>query len=94
MRDNEIFSHLINFCNEALIHISVENKISFCSKSAELLFGCSTDKLVGLNINELFCQHNPELSLMIKNSMIQNYKDFILIENVTFNYPKKAGKFV
>jgi hypothetical protein len=47
-----------------------------------------------MNINELFCQHNPELSLMIKNSMTQNYKDYILIEHVTFNYPRKNCIFL
>ena len=92
MRDHEIHTHLVNSTNEVLIHIDVENKVSFWSNSSEIFFGCSKDRLIGININELFGQYNPEISLMIKNSMVQNYKDYILIENITFRYPWRPSK--
>lgn len=75
---------MINWTNECLIYVDSQNLIEMVSNSAQSIFATKRKNLIGIHINKLFNVNNPEIALMIKNSMMQTHKDYIAIENITF----------
>ena len=92
IKNNEIFSEMLNSCNEWIIYSNAKNVITKVSNSAQSLFGVKTATIIGLSINELFNLYNPEITLMINNFLMNRSQDHLSIDNITFNFVAKKTK--
>ncbi|CAI2380518.1 unnamed protein product [Moneuplotes crassus] len=85
MHKNEVLEKMANSTNECLIYTNTQSIIQMASSSASILFGVSKEKLIGARINQILNKNNPEMTLMINNSIMQKEREFLVIENIWFN---------